>query len=113
MKKSTLTTLALAGVLTFGGGAVVGVASTSPKKGFHVFNKKEYYKDWLFIYDPSVEGKGLIKGPYNGPQTTGSGTIPGATPAGQLNQTTPTSSSPFSSGFGSGSSQPQSSGTTR
>jgi len=86
----------------FGGGAIVGVASLSPKKAFHIYNNKDHYREWMFIYDPSAEGKGLIKGPYNGPQTTSKGTIPGATPAGQLSSPSSSSSS-SSTGFGSSS----------
>ena len=47
----------------FGGGPVVGVASTSKKKSIRVFNKKDHYKDWQFIYDPSSDRGGLLNTP--------------------------------------------------
>lgn len=96
----------------FGGGAIVGVASLSPKKAFHIYNNKDHYKDWMFIYDPFAEGKGLIKGPYNGPQKTGTGTIPGATPAGQLSSPSSAPTSPTSTGFGSSTFGQSSTGST-
>jgi type II secretory pathway pseudopilin PulG len=94
----------------FGGGPIVGVASQSPKKGFHIYYHKDVYKEWMFIYDLTAEGKGQIKGPYNGPQTTGTGTIPGATPAGQIGLSS--SSSTTGSSTSSSSSSSSSSSTT-
>jgi type II secretory pathway pseudopilin PulG len=47
----------------FGGGPVVGVASTSNKKSIREFNKKNHYKDWQFIYDPSSDRGGLLNTP--------------------------------------------------
>lgn len=35
---------------TFGGGPILGVASTSPKTSLKEFNNKNHYKDWAFIY---------------------------------------------------------------
>jgi type II secretory pathway pseudopilin PulG len=76
---------------TFGGGPIVGVASNSKKPSLHVFNQKDHYNDWEFIYDPTQDrgalgGLGpLIKGPYNGPQTVSGGTVPGAVTPGQMN----------------------------
>ncbi|HLX70948.1 MAG TPA: type II secretion system protein, partial [Verrucomicrobiae bacterium] len=43
----------------FGGGAIVGVASTSKAKSIRIFNKKEHYNEWQFIYDPSTDRGGL------------------------------------------------------
>jgi hypothetical protein len=48
-----------------GGGAIIGVASTSKKTGLHEFNKKSAYKDWLFVYDATKDKGQLIRGPYN------------------------------------------------
>jgi type II secretory pathway pseudopilin PulG len=48
---------------TFGGGPIVGVASTSKKKSIREFNKKNHYKDWQFIYDPSSDRGGLLNTP--------------------------------------------------
>ncbi|MFB3916561.1 MAG: hypothetical protein ACE14M_07520 [Terriglobales bacterium] len=52
---------------TVGGGPILGVASTSEKEGFHEFNHKRQYSQWMFIYDPTADPKNLITGPYNGP----------------------------------------------
>ena len=49
---------------TFGGGPIVGVASTSEKESIRIYNKKNHYNDWQFIYDPTSDRGGLIKGPY-------------------------------------------------
>ncbi len=79
---------------TFGGGPIIGVASTSEKQSFHVFNQKDHYKDWEFIYDPTADRGALITGPYNGVQSLGGGQIPGAVSPGQM-QPGGISSSPF------------------
>jgi hypothetical protein len=42
---------------------VVGVASTSKNKSIREFNKKNHYKDWQFIYDPSSDRGGLLNTP--------------------------------------------------
>ncbi|MBV8475739.1 MAG: type II secretion system protein [Acidobacteria bacterium] len=47
----------------FGGGPIVGVASTSTKNSIREFNKKNHYKDWQFIYDPSRDRGGLLNTP--------------------------------------------------
>ena len=47
-----------------GGAAIVGVASLSNAKTIRIYNKKDHYKDWLFIYDPSTDRGGLLTGPY-------------------------------------------------
>jgi type II secretory pathway pseudopilin PulG len=79
------------GPATLGGGPIVGVASTSEKQSFHVFNQKDHYNDWQFIYDPTQERVGpctacsiLITGPYNGPPKFGGGQIPGAVSPSQM-----------------------------
>src|SRR5579884_1455026 len=48
---------------TFGGLPIVGVASTSKDKTIRVFNKKERYYQWQFIYDPSTDRGGLLTTP--------------------------------------------------
>jgi hypothetical protein len=69
---------------TFGGGAIVGVASKSKDKTIRIFNKKKTYDEWVFIYNPSMDQANvLLRGPYNG-QTINNTQI--GTPAGQLNQ---------------------------
>jgi type II secretory pathway pseudopilin PulG len=39
----------------FGGGPIVGVASTSKAKSIREFNHKSHYNDWQFIYDPTMD----------------------------------------------------------
>jgi type II secretory pathway pseudopilin PulG len=48
----------------FGGGPVVGVASTSKDETIREFNNKNHYKDWQFIYSPMMDRGGLITGPF-------------------------------------------------
>jgi hypothetical protein len=69
---------------TMGGGAILGVASVSEAKGFHEYNQKSQYKQWLFVYDPSQDRGNLITGPYNPKAFVGQGQV--GTPAGQMNQ---------------------------
>lgn len=57
----------------FGGGPMVGVASTSRDKSIRVFNKKDHYYQWQFIYDPSTDRGGLLTTP-NQPALAGTGT---------------------------------------
>lgn len=75
----------------FGGGPIIGVASTSHKTSIREFNKKNHYNDWYFIYDPSLDRGGLVKGPAQPPIPgtggsvvggLGAGANPGAGPAG-------------------------------
>ena len=51
----------------FGGGPIVGVASTSTKESVRVYNKKDHYNEWLFAYNPASDRGGLILGPYQPP----------------------------------------------
>jgi type II secretory pathway pseudopilin PulG len=51
----------------FGGGPIVGVASTSTKESVRIYNKKDHYNDWLFAYNPQSDRGGLIVGPYQPP----------------------------------------------
>ncbi len=83
---------------TFGGGAILGVASTSKAKGFHEYNQKADYDKWLFIYDPTQDRGGLITGPYN-PKAFVGQAAPVGTPAGQPTQQ-PGSTFGNRSGFG-------------
>jgi type II secretory pathway pseudopilin PulG len=59
---------------TFGGMPIVGVASTSKEKTIRVFNKKEHYYQWQFIYDPSTDRGGLLMTP-NQPMIQGASQI--------------------------------------
>ena len=56
----------------FGGAPIIGVASTSKKKSIREFNKKNHYKDWLFIYDPGSDRGGLLNTPAQ-PNLMGNG----------------------------------------
>ena len=47
----------------FGGGPIVGVASTSKDKTIRIYNKKEHYNEWQFIYDPTTDLGGLLTTP--------------------------------------------------
>jgi type II secretory pathway pseudopilin PulG len=65
---------------TFGGGPILGVASTSKAKTIRVFYEKNHYNDWLFIYVPQADRGGLLTGPVNPGMPTGGnlgGVVPG------------------------------------
>lgn len=51
----------------YGGGPIVGVVSTSKTKSIRVFNKKDHYNQWQFIYDPSTDRGGLLNSPNQPP----------------------------------------------
>ncbi len=69
---------------TFGGGAIVGVASKDKDPTIRIFNKKKTYDEWMFIYSPMMDRVNiLLRGPYNGLTVSASQV---GTPAGQLNQ---------------------------
>jgi type II secretory pathway pseudopilin PulG len=68
------------GAQTFGGGPMVGVASTSKEKSIRIFNKKEHYNEWQFVYDPSSDRGGLLATPNQpGLQGTPGALQPGGT----------------------------------
>jgi len=51
---------------TFGGGPILGVASTNKKdKTVRVFAGKTHYNDWLFIYVAQFDRGGLLVGPVD------------------------------------------------
>jgi len=50
---------------TFGGGPILGVASTSKAKTIRVFFGKDHYNDWLFIYVQGMDRGGQLMGPVN------------------------------------------------
>ena len=73
---------------SFGGGAIVGVASTSKKDTIREFNHKKRYNEWQFMYDPSTDRGGIPMTP-NQPMPPGVGNLngpPGVNPLGQPNQ---------------------------
>jgi type II secretory pathway pseudopilin PulG len=82
--------------VTFGGGPIVGVASTVRDKTIREFNHKNKYKDWVFAYDPAQDQGRLITTPYQ-PQ------VPGFGQQGIQN----VNGQPSGTGFGSGTSGPQ------
>ncbi len=43
---------------TFGGGQIIGFASTSKKNSIKEFNEKNEYDQWYFVYDPRLEQTG-------------------------------------------------------
>jgi type II secretory pathway pseudopilin PulG len=75
------------------GTLVVGVASASERKAIREFNRKDHYNQWLFIYDPSTDNRGILTTPSQPPSrvaTQGSGSNSGQTnapTATSLNQT--------------------------
>jgi type II secretory pathway pseudopilin PulG len=72
----------------FGGGPIVGVASISKEKSIRIFNKKDRYYQWQFIYDPSTDRGGLLTTPNQpGLQSLAGAVQQGApgTPGGQQN----------------------------
>ena len=83
---------------TFGGGAIVGVASVSKDKTIRLYNKKKTYDEWQFIYNPVMDQANvLLRGPYQ-PITIGGSNI--GTPAGQLNGQQPGAFGQPGGGFG-------------
>jgi type II secretory pathway pseudopilin PulG len=49
---------------SFGGVPIVGVASESTKQSIRIYNSKNHYNEWQFIYDPTQDRGLLITGPY-------------------------------------------------
>ncbi len=77
---------------TFGGGAIVGVASLSKDPTIRIYNKKKTYNEWWFIYNPQTDLPNvLLRGPYQPAMMAGAQV---GTPAGQMNSQ--------QSGFGQG-----------
>jgi len=72
---------------TFGGGPIIGVASSSSKKTIREFNGKNHYNQWLFFYDPGYE-----------PLSNAWGPTPWARPVQSLLPPSPAQSSPAQSG---------------
>jgi type II secretory pathway pseudopilin PulG len=98
---------------TFGGGPIVGVASTSKAKSIRQFNKKDHYNQWQFIYDPSADRGGLLSTPNqpalqgasqvgqpvneqsgSGQSSFGQPRAPGTSGGGGLNQSNPSPPQP-------------------
>jgi type II secretory pathway pseudopilin PulG len=77
----------------FGGGPIVGVASTSKAKSIREFNHKNHYNDWQFIYDPTMDRGGLITTPAQP-------ALQVSAPPLQQNSSSPNNSSGSPSSFG-------------
>src|SRR5438105_592181 len=45
---------------TFGGGPMLGVASTSKEKSIKELNDKDHYNEWQFFYDPRMEQQTVV-----------------------------------------------------
>jgi len=71
---------------TYGGQPIVGVVSTSKKESIRVFNKKNHYNQWQFIYDPNSDRGGLLNTPAQPPLQ---GVAPQVGQTGQPGQPTP------------------------
>src|SRR5450432_162808 len=74
---------------TFGGGVMVGVASTNTNTKYAAireFNKKHHYNEWQFMYDPQNDRGGLPNGPWQPAQFPGQAGAqkPVGTPADQI-----------------------------
>jgi hypothetical protein len=65
---------------TFGGAPIMGIASTSKDKTVRIYNKKDRYYQWQFVYDPSLDMGGLITTPYQQSLQTVSNLQPGQNP---------------------------------
>lgn len=67
---------------TIGGGPIAGVASTSDQQSLHVFDNKNHYKEWQFIFVSALDRGGLPSRPYDGIPAFVVGPKPAADPAG-------------------------------
>jgi type II secretory pathway pseudopilin PulG len=83
----------------FGGGPIVGVASTSKDQSIREFNHKNHYNQWQFIYDPTMDRGGLITTPAQP-------ALQVSAPPLQQNSSSPNNSSGSPSTFGGMQSQP-------
>jgi type II secretory pathway pseudopilin PulG len=71
----------LGGGPQFGGGPVVGVASTSKKQSIKELNSKNHYNDWEFVYDPRLD---VMTAQPLAPGTQPQPPVPGGAPGTQL-----------------------------
>jgi hypothetical protein len=47
-----------------GGRAIIGVTSYSSAQTIRIFNHKDHYNQWQFVYDPSTDHVGLMTAPH-------------------------------------------------
>ena len=68
----------------FGGGPIIGVASTSSSVSIKLINDKNHYNEWYFVYDPRLEQQNL---PPGAPGGVGTNPVGGIAPntGGQMN----------------------------
>jgi hypothetical protein len=67
---------------TFGGGAIIGVVSTSKLETIREYGGKNHYDKWYFVFDPVVDRGALITTPQQPLfklQQNPNGTQPGST----------------------------------
>jgi type II secretory pathway pseudopilin PulG len=64
---------------SFGGGPIVGVASSSEKESIKELDGKNHYNEWEFVYDPRMDQGSQIPGQAGATGQSGTGT---ATPTG-------------------------------
>ena len=82
---------------TFGGGPIVGVVSSSKEASIRVFNNKDHYNQWQFIYDPTTDRGGLLNTPSQPPLAGAVGSQPptvDSRPQGPTPSSPPTSAPP-------------------
>ena len=93
----------------FGGGPILGVASTSKEATIREFNNKNHYNDWLFIYDPTNDRGGLLNSPWqqNAMAGMGGGMQPGMPIPGMPGQGMPNRGTTPQPQSGGGSPNPQ------
>lgn len=65
----------------FGGGPIVGVASSKEEESIKELNGKDHYNEWQFVYDPTLDPSGRGRTGLPGQQG-----MPGALPVGQPGQ---------------------------
>ena len=83
------------------GGPIIGVASLSKEKTIREYNKKKTYKEWAFVYDPTLDQGLLITTPYQ-PTLQSFNTQNNLNGQSGQNQNGQNGSSTFGNGVGSG-----------
>jgi hypothetical protein len=74
---------------TFGGGPIMGFSPNSPKQSILVYQKKNHYNEWEFLYDPLADQLTQAGVPGTAAQPAN-----GTTPMGSPSTTAPTSPAP-------------------
>jgi type II secretory pathway pseudopilin PulG len=63
--------------VTFGGGQIIGVSSTSKSESIKEINGKDHYNEWYFVYDPRLEQQNT---PPGSPGIAGTNPVGGMAP---------------------------------